>query len=167
MPKRSTSPTESARAAAADAETLWPPGFAAWIKAGLFYQKGSRYLAGLLKPLDLTVAQFDALANLYLGDGITQQELAERLLVTKGNVTGLINRLSERSLVERRLHPQDRRANTVYLTAQGRTLAKAALEVQRLVIDETMSVLSLSDKEKLRALLTRMVAQVDDLLDRA
>ncbi len=155
------------KAAAEEAETLWPPGFAAWIKAGVFYQKSSRYLASLLRPLGLTVAQFDGLANLYVGDGITQQELAERLLVTKGNVTGLVNRLSERSLVERRLHPQDRRANTVHLTAQGRALAKDALEVQRLVVDETMGVLSLRDKEKLRALLTQAVERVDELLDGA
>lgn len=161
MAKRSTSATDLRSRAAEERETLWPPGFAAWIKVGVFYQKSSRYLASLLRPLDLTVAQFDALANLYVGDGITQQELAEHLLVTKGNVTGLINRLSDRGLVERRNHPSDRRANTVFLTSKGRAVAKQALEVQRHVIDDTMGALSQADREQLRGLISRVVAQVD------
>ncbi len=131
---------------------------------GVFYQKSSRYLGSLLRPLELTVAQFDALANLYVGDGITQQQLAEHLLVTKGNVTGLLNRLSERGLVERRIHPRDRRANTVFLTAKGRALAKLALEVQRRVIEDTLGVLSEADREQLRDLISQVVVQVDDRL---
>ena len=65
-------------------QPLWPPGFGAWIKIGVVYQRTSARLASLLRPLKLTVAQFDALANLYVQDSISQQMLAQRLLVTKG-----------------------------------------------------------------------------------
>jgi len=161
MAKRSTSNSALRSRAAGERETLWPPGFAAWIKVGVFYQKSSRYLAALLRPLDLTVAQFDALANLYVGDGITQQELAEHLLVTKGNVTGLVNRLSDRGLVTRKCHPADRRANAVFLTSRGQALAKQALEVQRRVVDDTIGVLSRADRERLRELMDLVVTQVE------
>ncbi len=43
---------------------------------------------------DMTLAQYDVLMTLCHGNGITQQELAERLLVTKANVVGLIDRVS-------------------------------------------------------------------------
>ena len=61
----------------------------------------------------------DALAR----RGITQQELAERLLVTKANVVGLIDRVSPAGWVERRADPEDRRVNRLYLTNAGRKLA--------------------------------------------
>jgi DNA-binding MarR family transcriptional regulator len=112
-------------------------------------------MATRLRPLGLTVAQFDALANLYLEDAASQQELAERLLVTKGNVTGLVNRLGERGLVARRAHPVDRRTNCISLTAAGRRLARRGLEVQRALIEHMMGALSRSDQESLRSLLTR------------
>src|SRR5262245_3977337 len=115
-------------------EPLWPPGFSAWIKVAVCYQKGHQRFGVMLRPLGLTVAQFDALANLYSTDGMSQQELAEKLLVTKGNVTGLVNRLADRGLVERRSHPVDRRTNRICLTASGRSLARNGLIIQRSLI---------------------------------
>jgi DNA-binding MarR family transcriptional regulator len=70
--------------------------------------------------------QFDVLATLWHGEGITQQELAERLLVTKGNVVGLIDRVSLAGWVERHPDPEDRRANRLYLTDLGRALLDKA-----------------------------------------
>ena len=63
-----------------------------------------------LREDDLTLAQFDALVGLCKKGAISQQELADHLLVTKGNVVGLIVRLSVREFVERRRFPTDRRA---------------------------------------------------------
>ncbi|MEM9694763.1 MAG: MarR family transcriptional regulator, partial [Myxococcota bacterium] len=112
-------------------EVLWPAGFAAFIKLGVLYQKASRCLARDLRGINLTVAQFDALANLYQHDGVPQNELARRLLVTKGNMTGLVRRLEERDLLERRPDPQDARVHQLYLTEEGRAVAKNALVLQR------------------------------------
>jgi len=146
-----------------EADPLWPVGFGAWIKIGVCYQKTSRVLASWLRPLGLTVAQFDALANLYVADHVTQQQLADGLLVTKGNVTGLVNRLSRRGLVERRDDPHDRRARRLVLTAPGRRLAKRALGVQRRLVERMMGPLVHDDVEALRVLLDRVVAQVEQV----
>ena len=67
----------------------------------------------------MTLAQYDVLMTLCHGNGITQQELAERLLVTKANVVGLIDRVSAAGWVERRPDPEDRRVNRLYLTEAG------------------------------------------------
>jgi len=135
---------------------LWPAAFGAWIKVAVVYQRGSRRFAAMLRPITLTVAQFDALANLYVEDGITQNQLAERLVVTKGNVTGLMNRLGEQGLVRRQADPLDRRANRIHLTAEGRERAKQGLVIQRRLIDEMMGVLDAAERQSLRDLLTRV-----------
>lgn len=145
----------------ADPGELWPPAFGAWIKVAVCYQKGSRHLGSRLRPLGLTVAQFDALANLYVEDGISQQVLAVRLLVTKGNVTGLVNRLADQGMVERRSDPADRRTNRIVLTPRGRALAKEALEVQGVVIKDMMGALSQAELRELRTLLARVDAELD------
>ena len=79
-----------------------------------------RRVEQLLASHDVTLPQFDVLANLRLREGLTQQELAARLQSTKGNVCGLIDRLEKLKWVERRPDPEDGRANRLYLTQAGR-----------------------------------------------
>lgn len=141
---------------------LWPAGFSAWIRVGIVYARTTHHLAALLKPFDLTVAQFDALAHLYVEDGITQQQLAERLVVTKGNVTGLVNRLAKRGLVERRDDPSDRRANRVVLTRAGKTLAKKTLTTQAELVEAMMARLDTREQKQLSKLLGRLAQHFDE-----
>lgn len=91
-----------------------------------FQNRLERRAAESLAAHGLTLAQFDVLANLAHGEGITQQELAARLLVTKGNVVGIIDRAEAAGWVERRPDPEDRRANRLYLTDAGRQLLARA-----------------------------------------
>src|SRR4051812_17382180 len=82
-----------------------------------------RCLSEGLSAHGITLAQYDVLMTLWHDDGITQQELAERRLVTKANVVGLIDRVSAAGWVERRPDPEDRRVNRLYLTDAGRKFA--------------------------------------------
>jgi DNA-binding MarR family transcriptional regulator len=68
----------------------------------------------------MTRAQWGALARLERQEGMTQAELAEALDIQPISLLRLIDRLCEQSLVERRPHPRDRRANRLYLTDKGR-----------------------------------------------
>src|SRR6185437_16197588 len=92
-----------------------------WVTLARVYTLLERRLGQCLAAHGLSLSQFDVLATLWHGEGITQQELAERLLVTKGNVVGLIDRVGAAGWVERRPDPEDRRANRLYLTDAGRT----------------------------------------------
>jgi DNA-binding MarR family transcriptional regulator len=94
----------------------------AWVTLARVYTRLERRLGQALAAHGLSLSQFDVLATLWHGEGITQQELAERLLVTKGNVVGLIDRVGAAGWVERRCDPEDRRANRLYLTDAGRKL---------------------------------------------
>ena len=104
------------------------------------YQLGLRRLSERLAPLEVTTAQLDVLANLVAGpdEGLTQDELGQRLLVTKGNVSGLLDRLGQRGWVVRRTHPEDRRSNLVFLSQAGRELAERAVAVQNEFVAELL-----------------------------
>src|SRR3954449_10321604 len=92
----------------------------AWIETVRVSQLGERQVVAVLSRHGLTLPQFDVVATLRFSEGVTQQELAERLLVTKGNVCGVLDRLEGLGWVERRPDPEDRRANRLHLTNAGR-----------------------------------------------
>jgi DNA-binding MarR family transcriptional regulator len=104
----------------------------------------------------MTLAQFDVLMTLWHGDGITQQELAEWLLVTKANVVGLIDRVSAAGWVERRQDPDDRRVNRLYLTAEGRKLVKQAQPGQEALVMKIFGRLTEAELQQMHALLGRL-----------
>jgi DNA-binding MarR family transcriptional regulator len=74
----------------------------------------------LREQFEGSLPRFDLMAQLdrHAG-GLKMSELSRRLMVTGGNVTGLTDKLVTEGLVERRDHPEDRRACTVSLTPEG------------------------------------------------
>jgi len=103
----------------------------AWLHLVRVHSRIVREEQALLSRFGLTPAQFDVLSHLATSPGLSQTELAERLIVTKGNVGGLVARLERDGLVERRAKPGDRRSNQLYLTDAGcRAFATAAPELE-------------------------------------
>jgi DNA-binding MarR family transcriptional regulator len=104
----------------------------------------------------MTLAQYDVLMTLCHGEGITQQELAERLLVTKANIVGLIDRVSAAGWVERRPDPDDRRVNRLYLTSAGRELACEAQPGHYALVNKIFGTLSEAELRQLHGLIGRL-----------
>src|SRR5262245_27343766 len=100
-----------------------------WFRLARTFQLVDRKTAEHLKEFDLTVAQFDILAQVGASEGMTQQRLADALLVTKGNVCQLLDRMEARHLVERR-PAESGRSNHVYLTAEGMALNRRVVPSQ-------------------------------------
>ncbi|MDQ6724807.1 MAG: MarR family transcriptional regulator [Actinomycetota bacterium] len=69
---------------------------------------------------DLSFAQAMALRE--LDEPVAMRELAERLCCDASNVTGIVDRLEARGLVERRMSPDDRRVKRLVLTEAGQKL---------------------------------------------
>jgi MarR family transcriptional regulator, organic hydroperoxide resistance regulator len=95
-----------------------------------------------LKQLDLSVPQLDVLSTLTENEGMSQQELAGRLYVTKGNISGLLDRMVEANLVERRSTAADRRSYAIYLTDAGRALMVRGMAIQAEFVNDTLGKLS-------------------------
>ncbi|MDR3619080.1 MAG: MarR family transcriptional regulator [Paludisphaera borealis] len=121
-----------------------------------FHGRLERRMSEALSPHGVTLAQYDVLMTLWHGDGITQQELAERLLVTKANVVGLIDRVGAAGWVERRPDPCDRRANRLYLTDAGRKLAIEAQPGQFALVRKIFGGLSEEELQQMHAFLERL-----------
>jgi len=138
----------------------------AWVQLARAYALLSRRLqTGTLAVHGLTVPQYEALFFLHaMPDDalLTQQELSARLLVTKGNVTGLIDRLAERGLVERRADPGDRRLNRLALTAEGRALFTRARPDHDRAVCDLLSALPVADRLHLARLLGRVADSQDE-----
>jgi DNA-binding MarR family transcriptional regulator len=100
------------------------------------------HVAERLKTISLSVPQCDVLTTLTEREGISQQELAERLYVTKGNISGLIDRLAAAGHVERRSIAGDRRSHAIFLTTTGRSLAEQGIAIQRDFVARTIGQLS-------------------------
>lgn len=116
-----------------------------WFRFLRLHQRVSTAMTARLKQVGLSVPQFDLLSTLTEREGITQSELAERLYVTKGNVSGLVDRLVEAGMVERRPIANDRRSYALHLTAHGRDLARQGLATQRDYVGGTLGKLSAAD----------------------
>lgn len=77
---------------------------------------------------DLSPSQFNILNLLSdQSQGMTQIELSRQLIMHRSNVTGLVDRLEKRGLIQRKDSPDDRRAYRVVLTANGRKLIQQIL----------------------------------------
>ena len=83
------------------------------------YQTFEQFSNADLRRTKLTPSQFDIIATLGNTEGMTFRELGERTLITKGTLTGVIDRLEERGLVRRVAQTDDRRCTLVQLTEAG------------------------------------------------
>lgn len=83
------------------------------------YQAFERLSGRHVRELGLTPAQFDVIATLGNTPGMSAKALGQRTLITKGTLTGVVDRLVGRGFVERVLVPQDRRSVIVRLTPEG------------------------------------------------
>ena len=101
----------------------------------------------------MTLARFDLLASLEREDGQTLAGLSRALLVTAGNVTGLVDRAERDGVVERRPEPTDRRVARVWLTSEGRTLIRELLPLHARLVHGLIGGLPAQDRRELRRLL--------------
>lgn len=109
-----------------------------WLRLLRLNQRNALAMSARLRLIGLSVPQFDLLSTLSEREGITQSELADRLYVTKGNVSGLVDRLVEAGMVERRAIASDRRSYALHLTGHGRALAERGLATQRDYVASTL-----------------------------
>ncbi|GGH12273.1 hypothetical protein GCM10007036_09960 [Alsobacter metallidurans] len=134
-----------------------------WFRFLRLHHRITSRAAQEFRRIGLSVPQFDLLSTLSEREGASQQEIAERLYVTKGNVSGLIDRLTAQGLVERRALPADRRSYALHLTDQGRALTEQGLALQRQLIGETLGRLPAADIAALDGLLVRWRDRVREL----
>jgi DNA-binding MarR family transcriptional regulator len=110
--------------------------------------------ARLRSEFDTTLPRFDVLAQLdAAGMALSMGELSARLMVTSGNVTGLVDAMETDGLVARQPHPSDRRSTLIAMTGQGRELFAAMAPAHALWIEALMAGLTQPEAVRLMELL--------------
>jgi DNA-binding MarR family transcriptional regulator len=123
-----------------------------------------RQLRTLLRQnFTVTLPQFDVLSELErAGDPLTMSQLSKELMVSNGNVTGVIDRLEKTGFVKRVRAEHDRRIQFIELTAKGRKeFNRMASRHERWVAD-LLSGLSMTEMNRLQDLLLKARESVSD-----
>ena len=117
----------------------------------------------------LTLPQFDVLAELARAEngGFTFVELSRLLLVTSGNLTGIVDRLEQLRLVERQPDARDRRVIRVALTEKGRRLTDEVLPAHAADIEEILGFMPRPALNQLSKLLGELRDGLHARADRA
>ena len=117
----------------------------------------SEVRSGLRRDFEITLPRFDVLAQLDRSPGgMTMGELSNRLMVSNGNITGLIDRLVSEDLVARAAEPGDRRSIRVLLTANGKQQFDQMTPAHQRWVDTQMSLLDRRDLQQLYDLLAKL-----------
>ncbi len=117
----------------------------------------SASLGGVLRRFGLSVATFNVLMILEgAGRPLCPYEIGDRLLVTRGTVTGLLDSLEKQGLISRSVHPDDRRMLLIDATPKARKLLAKLLPKHFPAETRVMSALSAREKETLVRLLGKI-----------
>jgi DNA-binding MarR family transcriptional regulator len=120
-----------------------------------------------LKGTGLTLAQFDIIATLGNTEGMNFKTLGEKTLITKGTLTGVVDRMERDGLVQRQPGEPDRRVCNVKLTRAGEQLFDKLFPA---VVDTTAQAMrgfSATELKRIESDLARLCAAMGDFTLRA
>jgi DNA-binding MarR family transcriptional regulator len=120
------------------------------------YQRACALFKEEFDRYDLTPQQFGLLAFLWQEDGLSQAELSARSQIDRTTMGGIIDRLEKEGLIERRHHPEDRRAYQVFLTDRSKALEDELCAVACQVKERVNAPLTVMEQETLVRLLEKL-----------
>jgi MarR family 2-MHQ and catechol resistance regulon transcriptional repressor len=138
-----------------------------WIALARCYATFAHAVSTRVMEHGLTTPQFGVLEALYHLGPLPLGELADKLLVTGGNITYVMDRLEEQGLVIRERSSQDRRVVRARLTEAGESLVAEYFPRHAAMIADLAAELEPEDQEALRHLLKRLGKGIGARLDGA
>src|SRR5262245_5234202 len=134
-------------------------GLLAWLRLVRVFQRVDRVSSDALRCHGMSSAQLDVLARVGSSEGISQQRLADALLVTKGNICQLLDKMQASELLERR---PEGRINRLFLTDKGRRIYDEVVPRHDRLLVGLMGTLDAEDQR----LLLRLLRKLDHSLAR-
>lgn len=120
------------------------------------FQAFEVHSAAHIRSLGLTPSQFDIIATLGNQAGMSCKELAERTLITKGTLTGVLDRLETKGLLTRQPSAMDGRSWIVQLTSAGQALFEATFPAHVAHMQPVFAAYSDAELDSLRTQLARL-----------
>ncbi|SFL60110.1 DNA-binding transcriptional regulator, MarR family [Paenibacillus sp. 1_12] len=128
-------------------------GILLWFRLSRFYNQSIRETNQYLKKWEMTAAQFDVLAQVGAAGRISQQDLADKLVVTKGNIAQIIQKVEELGWITRE---QDWKTKYVSLTAQGQAIYGDVVPMQEHFQAAQFNKLNTTEQKQLLDLLKKL-----------
>ena len=128
-----------------------------WIRFLRFSIFSNKKLQGDLVKLGLTQPQFYVLATIGFAGGMPFNEIGAKMMVTVSNLTGIVDRLSEKGLVVRQRDTHDRRVVHVLLTDKGIELYDSSIPSFEKSLSEFFSPLNKTEQKELAVLLRKLM----------
>ena len=125
-------------------------------KLVLAYQAFEQYSVPHVKSLGLTMTQFDVIATLGNQPPMTCKDLGEKTLVTKGTLTGVLDRLEQKALIKRTVNKEDARSQMISLTLEGEKLFEKVFPKHLDYLGDAFNKLSTKDLEMLSESLEKL-----------
>ena len=132
------------------------PGCQAWQLLSQLAPLMRAHWADLAAEFDLSPAQGMTLRRLEPGKPVPMNSLVDVLLCDASNVTGIVDKMEARGLIERQASPDDRRVKMLLLTARGTDLRKKFLE-RSSEPPASIAALPADDQKRLCAILQRLL----------
>lgn len=124
-----------------------------WYRIYRNYKNNTARSSRILKEWDLTNAQYDILSRIAEAKTLSQQELADQLLVTKANITQVIKKLEQLRLVKKE---KEWKTNYISLSEKGKTVYKEANQVLEEFQQDFFNKLTIEEKKQLLKLLRKI-----------
>jgi len=121
----------------------------------------TRALAEELKAHDATISRWSVLRVLSEEEGISQVELADRMLVEKANLTAVLEAMVAEGLLVRPRDSQDKRKSRLFLTARAREMKKQLVPVVKSVNDEATRGMDDQAIRQFCGLLTQLISNLE------
>ncbi|MDA8094241.1 MAG: MarR family transcriptional regulator [Betaproteobacteria bacterium] len=122
------------------------------------YQAFARYSAVHIRELGLTPPQFDVISTLGNTPGMPLHRLAEKTLITKGTLTGILDRLEQKGLLRREVPARNRRSFIAVLTPEGERLFNDTFPAHVAFLKERLDHLERDDMARIRRALQELQA---------
>lgn len=124
-----------------------------WYRIFRNYKNNTAQSSRILKDWDLTNAQYDILSRIAVAKTLSQQELADQLLVTKANITQIIKRLEQLDLITKE---KDWKTNYISLTEKGKTVYEESNQVLEAFQQDYFKNLTIEEKKQFLYLLKKV-----------
>ncbi len=101
-----------------------------------------------ITPIGIVLGQFPILLELWERDGITQKQLVAKLDIEQATIANTLNRMERDKLIRRTAHPNDARAQQIWLTDQAKVMRDPAYKVALLQNEQALSGLTSSEQKQ-------------------
>ena len=123
----------------------------------------ARGLQDRITPIGIVLGQFPILLELWERDGITQKQLVAKLDIEQATIANTLNRMERDKLIRRTAHPNDARAQQIWLTDQAKAMQGPALKAATQQNAQALSGLSKEEQVQFMKHMTTVIAAMRPL----